>query len=577
MTSLETRLSRLRQEIDTTRQTLQGSSTHALQLDIFAALHNISTLSAHAQQLHTFRAAGISTFHVSIQAGRREKSRRDIAQKGLGVRIEVFVYGRYLEPFYLILSKPKNGTEETVHVNHHTIPSFIDLDALGRRYLGWKGGNASVSLTRQPPSSINTWHFIDSIHQQLTSFAKRRHQATLCKQHLSALGDSLQITANEGYQTIQIEWNVDALEILTVQASGESGSGGSGGSRGSRGSRSTHSLGRLPYKRSVRVQLEFDNLLYSHLHHSAHRRGGKVSVEIIVSSLPLTSLRGCESKPPLVFPQDYDHIFWPNATNATNANAIWMVDLHEGVQRVATAIRDGDYVASYPTRVKIAPEHPPQPYDLEDDELLPCERAALEAERVQQRTRLTEPEDDHIWDDVQHAYDEFQENWNNMPNQDRLQRHASGRANPQTWEYERQWTSTYAPRLEDLRNEIDGALTENGRENAARFNAVEDVLPQLQESESESSSEHSGSPDTDATGTSSTRRRRRVEEDREEMQRYVSSVRRRRGAVEEEESDADADAHALESNYAAQINTARRTEARERRRALRRVARERRG
>lgn len=149
---LELQLGQVNSNINQLRSAINKSTD--MNLEIFSSIHQLSKLSTLAQQLHTFRSTGISTFIVNIQNGKREKSRKDITQKGLAVRIEVFAFNKYLEPFYLIMSKVKNDLN-VIQINHHTLPSFIDLHSLGKRYLGWT--NDSNYNKKTVPSSLNTW------------------------------------------------------------------------------------------------------------------------------------------------------------------------------------------------------------------------------------------------------------------------------------------------------------------------------------------------------------------------------------------------------------------------------------
>ncbi|TIA97646.1 hypothetical protein E3P94_02812 [Wallemia ichthyophaga] len=423
------KLARVRNNINTVQSRIDSTDTsngNNTQLDFLPSLHYLSTLSTLSQQLHTFRSAG------------------------LAVRIEVFTSKKYLEPFYLIMSREK-GVENVININHHTIPSFIDIDSLGKRYLGWS--DYSSFSKYHIPSSINTWAFIESVQLHLTAFAQRRLQANLCKQHLKFLGESLEIIANDGYQNIQFEWEINPLRIQTNQIG-----------RG-------QDLGKLPYKRKVRVQIEFTNLCFSHLHIERRQKGGHISVEIILNSLPINSIRGYESNPPFVFPQQFEHLFW-SREQASQVNNPWMMDLHLGISKVVKAIKKGDYVAHFPKTVRIPVETPPQPYQVEDDEVLSSEQYNQRIDRVQKRIAVGPPEDaqdNQLWLDTERAYESFSEKWHNLPKDKKIQKNQAANLNKFAHKFDANLRKTLPNQMKEVRNKVNSAEDSRAEDGISHF------------------------------------------------------------------------------------------------------------
>lgn len=323
-------------------------------------------------------------------------------------------------------------------------------------------------------SDITEQQFIETIQLHLIAYAQRRLQANLCKEHLQFLGDSLEITANEGYQNIQFEWEINPLEIQTKQIGN-----------------SVKDLGKLPYKRKIRIQIEYNNLLFSHLHSNKDQRGGNLSIEIVLNSLPINSIRGYESKPPFVFPQDYDYIFW-NEDSSTNQfeNDYWMVDLHKGITQVAKAIQKGDYVAQFPQLIKIPTEIPPQPYQIEDDELLPTEKRYQKSIQTQDNVSIATPQDaqdNQLWKNVEQSYESFREKWLSMPKKKKIQKNEAARNNDYAKEFEANIKQALPKQMKELRRKVDTSETSQVRNQISHINSsVPLSIPGLQQERPES-------------------------------------------------------------------------------------------
>ncbi|GAA6057768.1 hypothetical protein JCM3770_006834 [Rhodotorula araucariae] len=67
----------------------------------------------------------------------------EFARKGTAVRLETFSGGRYYEPYFVVFARrlpdlddPVPLSSQPLFIAHHTVPHWIPLEHLARRYLG---------------------------------------------------------------------------------------------------------------------------------------------------------------------------------------------------------------------------------------------------------------------------------------------------------------------------------------------------------------------------------------------------------------------------------------------------------
>ncbi|KAI9819280.1 MAG: hypothetical protein M1827_007437 [Pycnora praestabilis] len=88
----------------------------------------------------------------------------------LGVRMEVCVGGKFLPPYYLLLTRPYPSTPAIVHIHRSTIPPCIPLSALAARYLPRPPSSTSADTpSKTPPIKQNLPRLVRELRRELVS------------------------------------------------------------------------------------------------------------------------------------------------------------------------------------------------------------------------------------------------------------------------------------------------------------------------------------------------------------------------------------------------------------------------
>ncbi|KAF2752353.1 hypothetical protein M011DRAFT_394241 [Sporormia fimetaria CBS 119925] len=97
----------------------------------------------------------------------------------LGVRIEVFVEGRFVDTYHVLLIRPHSKHESLLKIHHHTIPSCIPVHRLAHRYLPQLRKDEAepaeqdlVSFGRALRKELVSWHLRTAAIEKLRKRAE---------------------------------------------------------------------------------------------------------------------------------------------------------------------------------------------------------------------------------------------------------------------------------------------------------------------------------------------------------------------------------------------------------------------
>ncbi|BGP30019.1 hypothetical protein JCM10296v2_001771 [Rhodotorula toruloides] len=221
-----------------------------------STLSSSSDTQAATELARTYRLTGRSCFAVELARGNRakeemgeigrERKKRKVegkgkrkaeeeeegeegkaegfARKGTAVRLETFFQGRYYEPYYIVfarrlpdLDKPAVDAELPIDIAHHTIPHWIPLDELSRRYLGGPlEGEETAGRRGDAAGQPDLELFLTRLTPYLNAFVSRREQlVSLLAAHSTSSHPSLhfRIFASEPCDRIVIEWQLPSTSL----------------------------------------------------------------------------------------------------------------------------------------------------------------------------------------------------------------------------------------------------------------------------------------------------------------------------------------------------------------------------
>lgn len=155
----------------------------------------------------------------------------------LGVRFDVCNSGRYIRPYYVMLSRA-TGTKNHLRVLHHTCPPCIHITALAARFLpSPRVKECQGAAVAEGPSKQDVTRFVRSVRREIVSYHLRLQSIKHLRKQFN-LDEKSKVSAKKKTQSadqvihdvtaidaeakeVRIEWTDGQIGRAVVNANGE--------------------------------------------------------------------------------------------------------------------------------------------------------------------------------------------------------------------------------------------------------------------------------------------------------------------------------------------------------------------